>query len=258
VTELDVAREAAQAAGRILATYADKRPVHVDSKGAVINLVTEVDRACEDAIRAVLAQHTPDIPILGEEGGGQRLAGPLWVVDPLDGTTNFVHGFPFYSTSIALQIDGCSVAGVVLDPIRGHEYAASRGHGATRNGVPMRVSTITTLERALACTGFPYDVATHASRYLAPWKAVIERTGGIRRTGSAALDLSFTAAGALDVFWELHLALWDVAAGTLFVEEAGGIVTAVDGGPLDPADPCPLATNGHLHEPMLALLASSR
>lgn len=257
MTELDVAREAARAAGAILRAHVDRGPVRYEEKGAA-NLVTAIDRACEDAIRAVLARHTPDVPVLGEEGGGDAASGALWVVDPLDGTTNFVHGFPFFAVSVALRIDGRGEVGVVLDVVRGREYAAWRGRGATRDGVPIHVSAVDALARALAGTGFPYDRQQHAAEYLRYVQAALERTHGVRRAGAAALDLCLLAEGALDVFWEFKLSPWDVAAGVLIIEEAGGRVTAHDGSPLAFERPSPLATNGVLHDAMIRMLEEVR
>lgn len=258
MTEVDIARQAARAAAAIQRTYADRRPSEVRRKSGAIDLVTEVDRACEDAVREVLARLSPGIAILGEERGGSRGPGALWVVDPLDGTTNFVHGFPFYNVSVALVVDGVSVAGAVIDPIRGREYHAALGQGAFRDDMPLAVSDVRQLGDALLGSGFPYDRQHKAHEYLAYWDFFLRRTQGIRRAGAAALDLSLVAEGALDAFWEFHLSLWDVAAGTLFVTEAGGTVTNLEGGPIDPANPCPLASNGHLHEEMLAALRSVR
>lgn len=258
MNELDVARRAARAAADIQRKYVDVRPADVRIKSGAIDLVTEVDRACEDAVREVFARETPGIPVLGEERGGERGAATRWVVDPLDGTTNFVHGFPFFCVSIALVTDGKSEVGVVIDAVRDREYAARRGGGVTCNGVPQRVSDVRELGSALLGSGFPYDRQRLAHEYLAYWDAFLRRTHGVRRAGAAALDLSLVSEGRLDAFWEFHLSLWDVAAGTLFVEEAGGTVTALDGGALDPADPCPLASNGHLHPAVLDVLAEVR
>lgn len=255
MNELDVAREAAAAAHAILRTYADRRPDHVRIKSGAIDLVTEVDGACETAIREVLSRHTPDVPVLGEEQGGTRGPGARWVVDPLDGTTNFVHGFPFYAVSVALVVDGISEVGVVVDAVRGREYTARRGHGAFRDGSRLRVSATPELGRALLASGFPYARQSSVTEYLRYWDAFLRATQGVRRGGAAALDLALVAEGALDGFWEFHLSLWDVAAGTLLVEEAGGTVTAIAGGPLDPADPCPLAANPRIHEAMRAVIA---
>jgi len=254
VNELDVAIEAARAAGALHAARSSMT-FHVEHK-STIDLVTEVDRACEDAIRAVLARHTPDIPVLGEEGGGAHDVATRWVVDPLDGTTNFVHGYPFYAVSIALEVDGKSEVGVILDAVRRQEFTARRGAGAACNGARLRVSDRKTLATALVGTGFPYDSqvpgrAEHYVRYVA---AVLRTTQGIRRAGAASLDLAWVAAGALDAFWEFSLKPWDVAAGRLLVEEAGGRYSAHDGGPDHPTLPSPLATNGALHDAMIALL----
>jgi myo-inositol-1(or 4)-monophosphatase len=254
-TELDVAIEAARAAGAILVAAHAKGSVRADHKGAV-DLVTETDRACEASVREVLARHTPDIPVLGEEGGGAWEARTRWVVDPLDGTTNFVHGFPWFCVSVGLEVDGASEVGVVLDPIRDELFAARRGHGATRNGAPMRVSTVDRIDRALIATGFAYDRQTRARFYLARVEAVMEQCQGIRRAGAAALDLARVAAGQLDAYWEYGLQPWDIAAGRLLVTEAGGRVSGHDGSPPDRRLPSPLASNGALHEVMMSLLGS--
>lgn len=253
MSELAVALEAARAAGAVM-QRARGAALRVQHKGAV-DLVTQVDLACEEAVREVLARHTPDIPVLGEEGGGAREVLTRWVVDPLDGTTNFVHGFPAYAVSVALEVEGVAVAGVVLNGFSGEEFAAARGEGATRNGQAMRVSAVSTLAAALVGTGFPYDRQVRADFYLARLKAVLVRSHGIRRMGSASLDLAMVAAGALDAFWEFDLQPWDVAAGVLLVREAGGLVSAHGGGPLERARPSPLASNGTLHPEMIRVLA---
>jgi len=255
MNELDIGIEAARAAAKVIRAAADG-PRQVDHKGRN-DLVTEVDLAAENALRQVLGQHTPDIPVLGEEGGGAADATTRWVVDPLDGTTNFVHGFPYYAVSVALEVDGRSDVGVVLDVVRGTAYTAMRGHGAHCDGVPIKVSTRTELGTALVGTGFSYDRHLNADRDLKPFRAFLTRAQGMRRAGAAALDLAMIACGRLDGFWEFTLSRWDVAAGVLLIEEAGGRVSAVDGGKLDRAEPSPLATNGHLHDAMLAVLAES-
>jgi len=251
MTELDVAIEAAKAAFALQRS----RPRQVDLKGA-IDLVTEVDLACEAAIRDVLGRHTPDVPVLGEEGGGADGATTRWIVDPLDGTTNFVHGFPFWCVSIALERDGVLEVGVVIDGVRGEVFAAARGRGATADGVRIAVSPTRTLSSALLGTGFPYDSRENAAFYLKYVQRALERTQGIRRAGAAALDLAMVACGRLDAFWEFRLAPWDVAAGQLLVAEAGGRCTGHDGVAM-PRDMRihPLATNGWLHDEMMALLA---
>jgi len=258
LTELDVALEAARAAGAILA-HRGGGPARVRHKGAV-DLVTEVDLACEEAVHEVLAHHTPEIPLLSEEEAGDSEAGTRWVVDPLDGTTNFVHGFPVYAVSVALEVDGEGAVAVVLDPVRGLEYTARRGGGARCNGARLRVSDCRDLGRALVGTGFPYDRrdAANARRYTRYVEAVIRNAQGVRRAGAAALDLAWLASGSLDAFWEFKLRWWDIAAGRLLVEEAGGRFTAHDGGEVDRSWPSPLVTNGWLHEQMMRLLTDVR
>jgi myo-inositol-1(or 4)-monophosphatase len=250
MNERDIAIEAALAAVALQRA----RPAHIGHKGAV-DLVTEIDVACEAAIRSVLARHTPDVPVLGEEGGGAAGATTRWIVDPLDGTTNFVHGFPFWCVSIALERDGVLEAGVVIDAVRNEIFAAQRGQGATRDGERIAVSAVRTLDQALLGTGFPVDSREKAAFYLKFVQRALERTRGIRRAGAAALDLAMVACGRLDAFWEFRLSPWDVAAGRLLVAEAGGRCTAHTGAPL-PGNPRldPLASNGWLHEEMIALL----
>ncbi|MFT4624042.1 MAG: myo-inositol-1(or 4)-monophosphatase [Myxococcota bacterium] len=252
MTELDVAIEAARAAGAIL--QAAGGAVEVRHKGAV-DLVTEVDEAAEAAVRAVLSRHTPDIPVLGEEGGGPWDVGTRWIVDPLDGTTNFVHGFPWYCTSIGLEVDGVRQVGVIYAPVLDRLYAAERGGGATCDGAPIRVSACADLGGALVATGFPYDRRTRAARYLRDVERALTRVQGLRRAGAAALDLALVATGQLDAYWEHRIRPWDLAAGALLVEEAGGRVTGHDGGPLDAEWPCPLASNGLLHASLQEMLA---
>lgn len=247
--ELALAVRAARAGGAVLAD----RPTDVIHKGA-IDLVTDIDRRAEEAVRAVLAAGTPDIPVLGEEGGGGP-ASVRWVVDPLDGTTNFVHGFPWYACSVALEVDGRSVVGVVFEAVRGRAFTARRGGGAFVDGVRLAVSRTEALQHALIGTGFPYDRATRAAALLAPVQRVLEQTRGIRRTGAASLDLAYVAAGALDAFFEHDLAPWDVAAGALLVEEAGGRVTRHDGSAPPGQPTSPLASNGRVHDAMVALLS---
>ncbi len=257
MTELDIALEAARAAGQLIATAADQPRTTVEHKGDA-DLVTEIDRRAEAAIRQVLTRHTPDIPVLGEEGGGAAGATTRWIVDPLDGTTNFVHGFPWFAVSIALQVDGVLQAGVVYQPMRRIAYSAARGHGAHANGAPMRVSSVRDLDGALLATGFPYDRRTRAREYGAYVEHFLERAQGIRRAGAASLDLAMVAAGRIDAYWEFELEAWDVAAGLLLVHEAGGRVTAHDGTEIDLSKPAPLASNGLLHDIMADELEAVR
>lgn len=254
--EVSAALEAGRAAVAVIRDHAE-RVVRVEHKGAV-DLVTEVDLRCEQVIRDVLARHTPDVPVLGEEGGGAAGATTRWVVDPLDGTTNFVHGYPFYCTSIALEVDGEPVAGCVIDAVRGVEYVAAAGRGAWSGDRRMRVSGCRDLGEALIGTGFPYDRRERADVYLRYLRAVMVRCQGIRRAGAAALELALLADGRLDAFWEFQLKPWDVAAGALLIREAGGRATAVDGGPLLGSGSLdPLASNGWLHDALHAVLEAA-
>jgi len=249
---LPLAIEAARAAGALMR----QPPRGVTFKGAV-DLVTAVDLACEETIREILGLGAPGVPIYAEEGGGASEADTRWIVDPLDGTTNFVHGFPSYCASIALQVDGALRVGVVYDPVMDLCYAAEAGRGATVNGAPMRVSEVARLDRALVASGFAYDRRERADWYLRGVRVFLERAQGFRRAGAAALDMARLAAGQLDGYWEFGLNAWDVAAGALLVREAGGRVTDVTGGPLDLDAPRVLATNGGLHEEMTRALASA-
>jgi myo-inositol-1(or 4)-monophosphatase len=249
---VDVAVAAAKRAGAIIAE-ARGTMLEVTHKGA-IDMVTQVDLAAEAAIRDELTTHTPDIPILAEEGGGAWSADTRWIVDPLDGTTNFVHGYPSYAVSIALQVDGVLQAGCVYDAVGGIAYTATRGGGAFCGDSPIRVSDTPVLDRALLVTGFPYDRRTEVDRYLPFVRAFLIASQGLRRAGAAAMDFVAIATGRLDGYWEFGLNPWDVAAGVLLVEEAGGQVTDMLGGPLDLERPRLLASNGKIHDEMTQTL----
>ncbi len=224
-----------------------------------INLVTTVDHEAESAVVATLRRRFPDVPILAEERGlveGAR-ADRRFVVDPLDGTTNFAHGFPAFCVCVAYELEGEVVAGAVLDPIRGELFSAEAGSGATVDGAPLRVSSTSALEDALLGTGFPYE-REPMDRALELFCDVMRRVRAVRRAGSAALDLCSVAAGRFDGFWEETLRAWDTAAGELIVREAGGRVTDFDGRAFRNGGPNVVATNGRLHGPLLELLAASR
>lgn len=246
-----VAESSARAAGRVIQAAAGAVQVH--HKGAV-DLVTEVDLAAERALCEVLERELPGVPVLAEEGGGATEATTRWIVDPLDGTTNFVHGFPCYCVSVALEIDGRVDVGCVYDPIHDRAYTATRGGGAWCGGERLRVSQTETLDQSLLITGFPYDRRERAAFYLSFVEAFLERCQGIRRDGSAAMDLCHIAAGRADGYWELNLKAWDVAAGALLVEEAGGRVSDVAQTPLSLAHPRVLASNGRIHERMAIII----
>jgi myo-inositol-1(or 4)-monophosphatase len=253
VAWLETASAIARDAGALLrAAFA--RPIEVSYKGD-IDLVTDADRRSERAIVEAIGRAFPGHAVLAEEGGGGGDAEWRWVIDPLDGTTNFAHRYPFFCVSIALEHRGERVIGVVYDPLRDECFAARRGAGAVLNGAPIAVSRETRLERALAATGFPYDVHERPEETLRFFAPFLSRVQGVRRDGSAALNLAYLACGRFDLFWETKLHPWDVAAAALLVEEAGGRVTDFVGGPM-PQDGFEVAaSNGHLHEALLGVLA---
>lgn len=233
----------------------------IDKKG-VIDLVTEVDLECERLCRAVLAERFPEHDILAEELSSDpsepSRSRHRWVFDPLDGTTNYAHGLPIYCASLALEIDGRVVVGAIFDPSRQELFTAERGAGAYLNGVPLRPSSTTALLDALLVTGFPYDVHRNLDELVDMFGAFLGASRAVRRLGSAALDLCYVAAGRFDGFWEQLLRPWDVAAGALIVEEAGGRVTGMDGSPFDPVAAHLVASNGPVHDAMLAVIAGRR
>jgi myo-inositol-1(or 4)-monophosphatase len=227
---MSVALATAREAGAILRERLGH--VRIEYKGPV-DLVTEADRASETLVADRLSMAFPNHRLIGEEGiaaanSGSSTAPFAWIVDPLDGTTNFAHGYPHFAVSIALAEDNEVVLGVVYDPMRDELFAAERGRGATLNGRPIQVSTTDSLIRSLLATGFSYDLTERAGQ-MGVWAALHEQTQGIRRDGAAALNLCYIAAGRLDGFWERPLQPWDMAAGSLIVQEAGGAITAYDG-----------------------------
>ncbi|MDA8059067.1 MAG: inositol monophosphatase family protein [Nitrospiraceae bacterium] len=222
-----------------------------------MDLVTEIDLASERGIVSVIEESFPEDGILGEEGGEVRSGSECrWVIDPLDGTTNFAHHFPFFCISIGFEENGVLRYGIIHDPIREQTFEAEKGKGATLNGEPILVSKTPRLSDALLCTGFAAARRDDPQRNNMPffdrfWK----KCHGIRRTGSAALDLCYVATGALDGFWELGLSPWDTAAGSLIVRESGGIVTDRDGSPHSLKSACIVASNGLIHGEMVSTLA---
>ena len=255
----DAAAALARAAGAILREgYGQAhRPEH---KGR-IDLVTEYDRRSEQLLLEAIARQFPGAGVLAEESGARAATaagGTLrWIIDPLDGTTNFAHNYPFFAVSIAAEVHGELAAGVVFDPVRDELFAAARGHGATLNGATIRVSDIARVEDALLVTGFPYDVREHPGRSLPQFQAFLMRAQGIRRDGSAALNLCYLAAGRFDGFWEASLSPWDVAAGALLTREAGGTLTDWGGEPFRLESRLILASNGRLHQEMQEILAGA-
>ena len=230
--------------------------LEIASKSRPIDLVTEVDRACEALVVEVLRRERPGDDLLAEEGGLHADTGARWrwIVDPLDGTVNFAHGYPCFCVSIGVERDGARQVGVVYDPLRDELFEAVRGGGARRNGRPIRVSREDRVQRALLATGFAYDVHDSPEDNLDRLARAVKRAGGVRRDGSAAIDLCYVACGRFDGYWELKLHPWDVAAGILIVEEAGGRVTDLSGGPAPASGREILASNGVLHEDLIALL----
>ena len=227
---LNVAVMAARRAGAVLGRNFNKRDKLTVEKKGHNDYVTSADLAAEKAIIDVIHKHYPDHAILAEESGVQGDSDHVWIIDPLDGTTNYLHGFPVFGISIALQIEGRLEHAVVYEPMREELFTASRGAGAQLDGHKIRVSGNKDLERSLIGTGFPYRQADEELEpYLAMLAKVIKNTSGVRRPGSAALDLCSVACGRLDAFWETGLKSWDLAAGTLIIREAGGIVSALDG-----------------------------
>jgi myo-inositol-1(or 4)-monophosphatase len=229
------------------------RAIQVSKKGR-IDLVTEVDVAVERAFRAMVAERFPDHDVLAEEfgaTGGRAPARHRWIFDPLDGTTNYAHGLPIFCASLGLEIDGRLEVGAVYDPWRRELFTAERGGGAFLNGQPLRVSEAPTLLDALLVTGFPYNVHETAAPVVELFGEFIARAQAVRRLGSAALDLCYVAAGRMDGFWEERLKPWDVAAGALMVQEAGGQITAIDGSAFDVRKASLIASNGRIHGEML-------
>ena len=256
---LELAIRAAREAGAIIQDFAARR-FEIIHKGR-INLVTEADLASEKHITELIRQHFPTHHIVAEESWQGDLSGPndreddyAWLIDPLDGTTNFSHGFPCYAVSIGIEHKGQSIAGVIYDPTRDEMFAAERGKGATLNGKPIRVSAVSSLEQALLVSGFPYDVRERMNEYLPAWEAFLKQAQAVRRLGAAAIDMACVANGRLDGFWEKGLHAWDTAAGWVIIEEAGGHVTKLDGSPFDNFTPSLLCTNGLIHDEMLNVL----
>ena len=253
-----VAMQAALRAGAIQKERFGDPALVVQHKGA-IDLVTEVDRTCEQAILEVLRSHCPDHDIVTEETHIDRTGSRfVWFVDPLDGTTNFAHSYPFFCASVALTVDGVVVAGAVYDCVKEELFSAERGGGAHLNGRRLKVTARAELLTSLLVTGFPYDLREDLEGKLALFLRFMGEARAIRRDGAAALDLSYLAAGRVDGFWEELLQPWDLMAGKLMVEEAGGVVTRFDGAPLGLRADEIVAANPALHARMLEVFAKAR
>jgi len=250
------AGRAALAAGSVLRSLYDQ-PHRITHKGA-IDLVTEADVAAEQTVLAMLKEAGTGIGFLAEESHSSYETlpqGPVWVIDPLDGTTNFAHGFPFFAVSIAYAVGTVSKVGVVYAPMQDELFCACRGSGAWLNGHPIQVSGAALLQDSLLATGFPYAIATEVEGVMAALTRLLTRCQGVRRTGAAAVDLAYLACGRTDGFWEINLKPWDTAAAMLLVSEAGGRLTTYDGTGYTPYLPEVVASNGKIHAEMVGHLA---
>jgi myo-inositol-1(or 4)-monophosphatase len=251
---ITAAQEAARQAGALLKENWLKTKT-VEIKTDIVDLVTNVDKASDALITGILRSHFPTHQIIAEESAVSGQESPYrWYIDPLDGTANYAHSFPHFAVSIALAHESQVIVGIVYDPLRDETFCASRGNGAILNGRPIRVSQAPTLDQSLILTGFPYDRRTRSEFYLRFYQAFMVRTQGVRRCGSAALDLCYVACGRADGFWEWRLHPWDTAAGSLIVEEAGGKMSNFAGGLFDVTGEQTLASNGLVHQEMVEVL----
>ena len=253
---LNVAIEAAKEAGKFLKYSVGKVKNVETKKGEERNLVSEIDKGSEEKIIGIIKRHYPSHTVLAEESGGSVSPSEYkWIIDPLDGTTNFLHGVPLFSVTIAVERKGEVIAGVVYDPNLDELYTAEKGSGAFCNGKRLRVSQTSELINSLLVTGFPYNLAAEGRHVVEHFVNFLMEGQGLRRLGSAALDLAYVAAGRFDGYWELTLNPWDMAAGVLLVNEAGGRTTDFSGGAVDIYQKRILASNGIIHDAMLQVLA---
>jgi myo-inositol-1(or 4)-monophosphatase len=251
---LNIAVQAARRAGEVIARSIPRlESIEIASKGRH-DYVTEVDRAAEAEIIAIIRRHYPEHAVLAEESGASGDNEVQWIIDPLDGTTNFIHGFPVFAVSIAAQVRGRLEVAAVYDPLRLELFTATRGAGAQLENHKIRVSRQRLLEGALLATGFPFHAKANLDAYLAMLRAVMPLVAGVRRPGAAALDLAYVAAGRVDGFWEMGLQPWDTAAGALLIQEAGGHITALDGSPYQHGGDV-LAGSPKVHAALLAAFA---
>jgi myo-inositol-1(or 4)-monophosphatase len=254
---LEFAENIARGAGEILReNYGKRQSIHYKGE---IDLVTDVDRQSETYIMERIRSSFPEHGILSEESSEQISTSPYrWIIDPLDGTTNYAHNYPCFCVSVALERNGELIVGAVFDPLLSESFTASAGGGAFRNGERIAVSSVEDLRRSLLSTGFAYDVRESTDNNLAFFREFVFSGQAIRRDGSAALDLCYLACGRFDGFWELKLSPWDTAAGLLILQEAGGVATMLDGSPYDIHQPEILASNGRIHEQMKAVIRRAR
>lgn len=254
---LQVAATAGREAGKLILNHAQDG-FRIEHKNP-INLVTDADHAAEQCVIDIIRSRYPNHGVLAEERGqSSNSSSPyLWIIDPLDGTTNFAHGFPAYCVSIGLEFNGEGVVGAVYDPTRNELFTAIKGFGARLNGQTIRVSHTADLDQALLVTGFAYDIRETAENNLDHFNRFALRAQGLRRTGSAALDLCYVAAGRFDGFWEVKLNPWDMAAGSVIVREAGGTITDLRGKAHSLYGKELVASNGHIHSAMLSVIQES-
>lgn len=235
--------------------------LQIEKKGS-IDLVTQIDRDVETMFRRLIADRFPDHAVLAEEfearGDRQRQAEFTWVFDPVDGTTNYAHGLPIFCCAASLERRGSPIVAAIYDPSRKELFTAEKGSGAWLNGAPMRVSSAGTLIDSLLCTGFPYNVETEGDYLVGLFADFLRRARAVRRLGSAAIDLAYVACGRFDGFWEVRLNPWDISAGALLIEEAGGQVSALDGGPFDSRRGEIVASNGRVHTQLVDVIRNRK
>ncbi|MBS3735663.1 MAG: inositol monophosphatase family protein [Candidatus Bipolaricaulota bacterium] len=251
---LDLAKSAAEEAGELLVEGLGKKRM-ISSKSGPTDLVTQYDRESQELIVDKIQDYYPNHSILAEEELGVERSSTKWIIDPLDGTTNYIYNYPLFDVSIGVEVEGEIRVGVIYVPLLGETYAAVKGSGATLNGEPISVSTTDELSSSLLSTGFPYDKDL-MPKARETFSNLLRKSRGIRRDGAAGVDLAYLASGKFDGFWELGLSPWDVAAGSLIIEEAGGYVTDFSGGNHDIYESQGIvATNGNFHEELLSKLS---
>lgn len=254
---IDKVQQIAKEAGEIIREGFGKN-ISIEFKTNEANLVTEIDKKAEETIKGFIKKGFPTHSILAEESGVEEKSSEyLWVIDPLDGTTNFAHGLPIFSVSIGVQKAGETVCGVVYDVMQDFVYSAEKGGGSFRNDTKIQVNKNDNLARSLLVTGFPYDVAKNPGKAFEKFSAFLKTSRAVRRLGSAAIDLCYVANGVFEGFWEVHLNPWDICAGKLIVEEAGGVVTNFQNEKIDIYSEQILATNTLVHKDMLEILAEN-
>ena len=253
----DFAINLARDAGNLLkGKFNSKLEIHYKGE---INLVTEADKMSEDLIIEAINSSFPDHGILSEESPAQNSQAKMrWIIDPLDGTTNYAHGYPVFCVSIALEKEGVIVLGIIYDPLREDMFVAERGKGAYLNSKKLKVSKTATLSRSILATGFPYDIRVSKDNNLNYFNLMVMEAQAIRRAGAAALDIAYLACGRFDGFWELKLMPWDMAAGCLMVEESGGVISDMIGGRWDISLPNVLVSNGLIHEQMISIFKRAK